>query len=135
MDDQRTCMVAHERPPALRRPAVAWRSVETRGPILADRTRRDLPGRAGGYPTGPPTDPDVRNERIRFLGHQSGGTTLAHHCAALHGHIRGCGQSWVWGGQRSVTASRTSPTQPNACPCVDAANTARPSQQGDGPPP
>src|SRR5213595_1661965 len=47
-----------------------------------------VPGRAGGYPTGPPTDPDVRNERIRFLGSQSCGTTLAHHCAALHGQIR-----------------------------------------------
>src|SRR5713101_5028892 len=26
-----------------------------------------LPGRAGGYPPGPPTDPYVRNSRIRFL--------------------------------------------------------------------
>src|SRR5262249_46040038 len=26
-----------------------------------------LPGRAGGYPSGPPTDPHVRNERMRFL--------------------------------------------------------------------
>ena len=26
-----------------------------------------LPGRAGGYPPGPPTDPDVRHARIRFL--------------------------------------------------------------------
>jgi len=26
-----------------------------------------MPGRAGGYPPGPPTAPDVRNERIRFL--------------------------------------------------------------------
>ncbi len=43
-----------------------------------------LPGRASGYPTGPPTDPYVRNERIRFLGNQSFGTSLAHHCAALH---------------------------------------------------
>ena len=43
-----------------------------------------LPGRAGGYPASPPTDPYVRNERIRFFGHQSFGTTLAHHCAALH---------------------------------------------------
>ena len=30
-----------------------------------------------------PTDPHVRDERIRFLGSQSVGTTLAHHCAAL----------------------------------------------------
>ena len=29
--------------------------------------RGRLPGRAGGYPPGPPTDPDVRNSRIRFL--------------------------------------------------------------------
>ena len=43
-----------------------------------------LPGRAGGYPASPPTDPYVRNERIRVFGHQSFGTTLAHHCAALH---------------------------------------------------
>jgi hypothetical protein len=28
---------------------------------------KTLPGRAGGYPPGPPTDPDVRNSRIRFL--------------------------------------------------------------------
>ena len=26
-----------------------------------------MPGRADGYPSGPPTDPDVRNSRIRFL--------------------------------------------------------------------
>jgi hypothetical protein len=32
-----------------------------------------------------PTDPDVRDERIRFLGSQSVGMPLAHHCAALHG--------------------------------------------------
>jgi hypothetical protein len=31
----------------------------------------------------PPTDPDVRNELIRFLGNQSVGTTLAHHFTAL----------------------------------------------------
>src|SRR5262249_10916535 len=28
---------------------------------------RPLPGRADGYPSGPPTDPHVRNERMRFL--------------------------------------------------------------------
>jgi len=28
-----------------------------------------LPGRADGYPSGPPTDPYVRHERIRFLRH------------------------------------------------------------------
>ena len=30
-------------------------------------SRLPLPGRADGYPSGPPTDPYVRNERIRFL--------------------------------------------------------------------
>jgi len=34
-------------------------------PVRAHRRR--LPGRAGGYPPGPPTDPDVRHARIRFL--------------------------------------------------------------------
>jgi hypothetical protein len=33
--------------------------------------RRQVPGRAGGYPPGPPTDPYVRHARIRFL-RQSG---------------------------------------------------------------
>ena len=46
-------------------------------------TDRTFPGRAGGYPAGPPTDPDVRDERIRFLGRQSLGTSLAPHCATL----------------------------------------------------
>ena len=32
-----------------------------------------------------PTDPDVRHERIRVLGHQRLGIPLAPHCAALHG--------------------------------------------------
>jgi hypothetical protein len=27
-----------------------------------------IPGRAAGYPDGSPTDPDERNQRIRFLG-------------------------------------------------------------------
>ena len=34
-------MMAHERPPALRRYAAAWSSIEVRGQVLADRTRRD----------------------------------------------------------------------------------------------
>ena len=42
-----------------------------------------LPGRASGYPASPPTDPDVSNLLIRFLGNQSIGTTLAHNFAAL----------------------------------------------------
>ena len=37
----------------------------------ADAVRRRLPGRAGGYPPGPPTDPYVRNSRIRFLKQSS----------------------------------------------------------------
>jgi len=35
-----------------------------------------------------PTDPDVRDERIQFLGSQSVGMPLAHPCAALHGRQR-----------------------------------------------
>ena len=34
---------------------------------LQDQQLGDLPGRADGYPSGPPTDPYVRNARIRFL--------------------------------------------------------------------
>jgi hypothetical protein len=41
------------------------------------------PGRSGGCPAAPPTDPDVTNSVIRFLGNQSLGTTLAHNFAAL----------------------------------------------------
>ncbi len=41
------------------------------------------PGRAGGRPTGPPTDPDVNDLLIRFVGDQSLGTTLPHDFAAL----------------------------------------------------
>ncbi len=41
-----------------------------------------LPGRAGGYPPGPPTDPYVRDSRIRFLK-QSGGCPLAVHWPAV----------------------------------------------------
>ena len=52
---------------------------------ILDHAMAMLPGRAGGYPPGPPTDPDVSNERIRFLGSQSPSTTLVHHCATLHG--------------------------------------------------
>ena len=33
----------------------------------AEAIGRRLPGRADGYPSGPPTDPYVRNSRIRFL--------------------------------------------------------------------
>src|SRR5712691_896761 len=43
---------------------------------------RRLPGRAGGYPPGPPTDPYVRNARLRFLK-QRGGCPLAVHCPAV----------------------------------------------------
>src|SRR5207249_9337957 len=101
----------------------------------AAAVRRRFPGRASGYPTGPPTDPDVRNERIRFLGSQSCGTTLAHHCAALHGQIRWCGRSWVWAGQRSATASRTSPTRLPSYYHVGSASTAMLFPHDDAPPP
>ena len=47
-----------------------------------------------------PTDPDVRDERIRFLGSQSVGMPLAHHCATLHDRqmlwtILGMGRTYV----------------------------------------
>src|SRR5439155_26234065 len=32
--------------------------------------RGPVPGRAGGYPTAPPTDPHETDEAIRFLPHQ-----------------------------------------------------------------
>src|SRR6266568_3486824 len=83
----------------------------------------------------PPPDPDVRHERIRFLGSQSCGTTLAHHCAALHGQIRWCGRSWVWAGHRSATASRTSPTQLPSYYHVGSASTAMLFPHDDAPPP
>jgi hypothetical protein len=35
------------------------------------------------FPAATPTDPDVTNSVIRFLGNQSLGTTLAHNFAAL----------------------------------------------------
>ena len=61
-----------------------------------------LPGRAGGCPTSPPTDPYVRNERIRFLGNPSLGTTLVHHCAAL----QAVQMLWtIWGMGRTSVAS------------------------------
>src|SRR5438128_7000035 len=44
---------------------------------------RRLPGRAGGYPPGPPTDPDVRNARIRFLK-QSGCCPRKVSCSTVH---------------------------------------------------
>ena len=43
---------------------------------LGNALRGAFPGRAGGYPPGPPTDPDVRNACIRFL-RQSGCYPLA----------------------------------------------------------
>jgi len=42
-----------------------------------------MPGRSDGHPIAPPTDPDVTDSVIRFLGNQSVGTTLAHNFAAL----------------------------------------------------
>jgi hypothetical protein len=42
MDDEVPGVVAPERPPALRRHAVAWSAMEVRGHVLADGARRDL---------------------------------------------------------------------------------------------
>src|SRR5215475_1725955 len=85
-----------------------------------------LPGRAGGCPTGPPTVPYVRDERIRFLGYRSLGTTPAHHCATRHD--RSDGVDDLGGGQniglqqpleflpvnRTFAAATTQPVAP--CP-------------------
>ena len=43
---------------------------------------------AAGYPAAPPTDPYVINSVIRFLGNQSGDTTLTHDFATLQTPIR-----------------------------------------------
>src|SRR5712691_4706856 len=51
--------------------AERWASGAAGSGSEADAGSRRLPGRAGGYPPGPPTDPYVRNSRIRFL-RQSG---------------------------------------------------------------
>jgi hypothetical protein len=72
-----------------------------RGPAFARLRVRPtiLPGRTGGYPTGPPTVPYVNNSLIRFLSNQSLGTSLAHHFATRQGHIRSGGRFWVSVGQ------------------------------------
>jgi hypothetical protein len=64
-----------------------WHTAEEK-PMATDTTVRAttqarLPGRAGGYPTGPPTVPYVSDELLRFLGPQSLGPPVAHHGAAL----------------------------------------------------
>ena len=43
-----------------------------------------MPGRAGGYPPGPPTDPYVRNSRIRFLKQSLCCPRKDHPCSAVH---------------------------------------------------
>ena len=43
---------------------------------------------AAGYPAAPPTDPYVINSVIRFLGNQSGDTTLTHDFATLQTALR-----------------------------------------------
>ena len=58
------------------------------------QSARLLPGRSGCYQTAPPTDPDVSNSLIRFLGKLKGdeslspvkgaNTPLTHHFATLH---------------------------------------------------
>src|SRR5713101_437806 len=44
-----------------------------------------LPGRAGGYPPGPPTDPYVRNSRIRFLRQSLCYPRKDRPCSTVHG--------------------------------------------------
>src|SRR5215831_19978215 len=53
-------LACHHRPFQSPRP---WRTLET--------PPTPLPGRADGCPSGPPTDPHVRNSRMRFLRQSS----------------------------------------------------------------
>jgi len=71
---------------------------------------RLVPGRPGGYPTRPPTDPDERNSRIRFLGDQSLGTTLAQNSAARQTCSEGVDDS----GDRE-RVPRTQPVERHSC--------------------
>jgi hypothetical protein len=83
-----------------------------------------VPGRAGGCPTGPPTDPYVSDSLIRFLSHQSLGPSLAHTCCDPAGGLRCGGRSWGWGAE-SVPA--TAPAwSPCSCrsDCGDSTTTA-----------
>ena len=50
---------------------------------------------AAGYPAAPPTDPYVINSVIRFLGNQSGDTTLTHDFATLQTSIRFDERFWA----------------------------------------
>src|SRR6266545_6787592 len=68
------------------------------------------PGRPGGCPTRPPTDPDVRNSRIRFLGKRSLGTAPLSQL-----HYPACGfrlHARCWGvvAGRPHAVCQTSPT-------------------------
>jgi hypothetical protein len=57
---------------------------------------RRLPGRAGGYPTVPPIDPNVPYSGIRFLDSQSLSTTLTQSLAALQTPSDGVDDSGCW---------------------------------------
>ena len=70
-----------------------------------------LPGRTSGYPASPPTDPDVSDSLIRFLGSRSPGTAPAHNFAAPQASIRrSYGQFWASAAETTYAASRTSPS-------------------------
>ena len=77
-----------------------------------------LPGRASGYPTGPPTDPDVKISLIRFLGNQSIGTTLAHNFAALQTILDAVDDS---GFRQRPALAKYLKLLPGYCPLVTAA--------------
>jgi hypothetical protein len=49
------------------RAAQRWASAAAGSGSAADAVGSQLPGRADGYPSGPPPDPHVRNSRMRFL--------------------------------------------------------------------
>jgi len=55
--------------------------------VVASGKAAKVTGRSTGYPSAPPTDPDLKVFLIRFLGNQSLDTTLAHNFAALQAEV------------------------------------------------
>ena len=90
--------------------ALAAENLFLRTQLALYQERQGFPGRAGGSPPGPPTDPYVSNELIRFFGHQSLGTTLAHHDATPPDLVRERERLWVWAGRTSSAAAGIAPS-------------------------
>src|SRR5262245_9281741 len=93
-----------------------------------------FPGRAGGYPPGPPHRPGREQvtqpvPRASESQHDSGASL----CYPAW-PIRCCGRFWVWAEHRSLAAAGTSPSQSHACCCDGSASIATPSPPTDVPP-